>query len=489
MGIKVWKHLCIALLLFVLPYPALASDMSSIRLLQVHQQLPVIEAYADIFDNAGNPVPGVQPGQITATLGANPVNVSEVKSFADSGEGVAYIYLVDISQSIQSPQYSQVKTLLDNMTDALTPKDQAAIITLGSRVDIIQDFTADKASLKARIAALAAVDNQTQLNLGLERAIEMSRRQDASLPGRRQIILLSDGQDDFKGGVTKDEVRQTIKSGHVPIDAVGFAGSSLTPAASMALDTLGEFARISGGLFFRTDVTPLTEIASPISKRLQQGFVIKLSDKDLVANGKTYRLQLTLTRGSNKISDGFNIVLLPGTTVSQGGRATPFWWQPRLWYYAGGIIATAVLIGLFFLLRNKRKQKENMEDSDLEEYNNNPQADISELQENRLPQKGIPIALTALGAGKGGKRYEAVLVDMLVIGSSQAEADLVITSDYNIATKHCVLGLENGFIVIRDLETDNGTHVNGVPITGRFVLQKGDLILMGRTELRLSILT
>ena len=40
--------------------------------------------------------------------------------------------------------------------------------------------------------------------------------------------------------------------------------------------------------------------------------------------------------------------------------------------------------------------------------------------------------------------------------------------------------------IIRDLNSTNGTLVNGVPIHNDYPLRNGDLLLLGRTELRIE---
>ena len=46
--------------------------------------------------------------------------------------------------------------------------------------------------------------------------------------------------------------------------------------------------------------------------------------------------------------------------------------------------------------------------------------------------------------------------------------------------------MPKGILVIKDLNSTNGTLINGVPIHPLHYLQDGDQILIGRTELRLN---
>lgn len=62
--------------------------------------------------------------------------------------------------------------------------------------------------------------------------------------------------------------------------------------------------------------------------------------------------------------------------------------------------------------------------------------------------------------------------------------DLVL-SDSTVSRRHCVLEKRGGDWWIRDLESKNGTHVNGSLVSSA-QLQSGDLITLGRVYLRLT---
>ena len=65
------------------------------------------------------------------------------------------------------------------------------------------------------------------------------------------------------------------------------------------------------------------------------------------------------------------------------------------------------------------------------------------------------------------------------------ECDLCI-SDSEVSARHAEVKFEKGVLIIKDLNSTNGTLINGVPIHTVHYLQDGDQILIGRTELRLN---
>jgi pSer/pThr/pTyr-binding forkhead associated (FHA) protein len=66
-----------------------------------------------------------------------------------------------------------------------------------------------------------------------------------------------------------------------------------------------------------------------------------------------------------------------------------------------------------------------------------------------------------------------------------AEADLRIDDTY-ISRKHCQLLVRDDQVVLRDLNSHNGTLVNGQPIQEK-VLKPGDKIQLGQTEMMLQL--
>ena len=202
---------------------AFAADVVTFRAGQAAARHPEIKVYIDALDQSGIPVDVLSAGQLSATVGQIQADVKDIKRFDKSGEGVGYVFLVDISRSISSGQFDQMKAAITLWVDKMRDNDRSAIISFGEKVTTVQDYTADKNALKNGVKTLAIKDNKTQLHLGIAKAIELSHRIDSNLPSRRVIVMLSDGEDDFPGGMTHDEVLAAMKEDRVPVYAIGFS--------------------------------------------------------------------------------------------------------------------------------------------------------------------------------------------------------------------------------------------------------------------------
>jgi ABC transport system ATP-binding/permease protein len=89
--------------------------------------------------------------------------------------------------------------------------------------------------------------------------------------------------------------------------------------------------------------------------------------------------------------------------------------------------------------------------------------------------------------GSSGTQTQHPIVGSLTIGRSQA-ADLAL-SDPSVSRKHASLRLDGATVVIEDLDSANGTFVNGEQIADPVRLESGDVIVLGSTELELRVET
>ena len=334
---------------------AASAEVASFRVSQAVTEPPKVIAYLEVVDQANNLVP-ISREQLSASLGSSGAALEGLARFREQGEGVAYILLVDISKSLKEKEFAQMRQVLSDWSDMMTAKDQAGIITFGTDVRQALDFTSDKDAIKTVVGQLQPTDMNTQLNLGLIRALEMGRRTDANLPRRRAIITLSDGQDDFAGGATKQEVLDRIKVDPVPIYAIGFYSGPKKSAKEEYLKNLGEFARTSGGSYFRAETGEFSQVYDQIWRRINEVYVATLDCSKAQWDGAVRHLQFDLATGPQAVRDGMDIRLTrwepPPPSIPPTPPVQRPWWDffPAWeignkvipgWAYGGAIFAAA----------------------------------------------------------------------------------------------------------------------------------------------------
>nr|WP_321397062.1 FHA domain-containing protein [uncultured Desulfobacter sp.] len=473
---------------------------------QVWQHLPDMTVYVHIRDENGGMVRELENAATTVFIGTEAVPVRHMNPFDPVEEGVAYILLVDVSKSLSIAQFGVIKEALSAWVESMTAKDFAAIMTIGSTIRLLQDFTVEKEKLQSTINTLEPTDMNTQLHLGLVRAMELGRRRDAELPGRRVIITLSDGQNDFAGGTTQTEVLNRVKEDPVPIYAIGFVKPPMTGKKESFLKILGNFARTSGGIFFKADDTPLPAIYDRMRQSVLDVWSAELDCTACRADGGLYRLQMTLSEGSRTLSDGLDIRLLPVVSEPEKppwespANESPeeqtveppkgVWWKkiPVWGYYAaGGLLILTLIIALL----KKKKPSQGTEESrkgesigttSLVQSPRSPQAKAKGFPDTPMPGKFVQ--LTTVGTNKT-LVFTHEVADEFIIGRNGA-CHLALKDDTDISGRHCRLLLKDCYLYVQDLGSTNGTLINGVPVSGMYRLHSGDLLLIGRTELRIS---
>ena len=472
---------------------------ASLKLNQARLIMPALLAYVDVRDANGKQMVDFSTGQFSASLGERTLPVEQIQPFDKAGEGVAYIFLVDMSRTVKSGQFAKIRSALSAWADTLTGQDRMAVLGFGETVRQVSDFTADKASLKLKIHDLKPLDQHTALHQGLIQAMQMGRRANADLPGRRVIIVLSNGRDDLPGGPTQNEVLRQMEVDRVPIYAMGLEKLPVNGKHEDAIETLGLFAHISGGEYVGVGKLPLAKVTAGLREKINAVAMVRLDCKLCPTDGLIQRLQITLQDGGLALSDGVDMRALPplprkskpeSNPVGEVNPVPPAKAQ-NLAYIGLALAGLLLAVALVLALRRKPSGKRRLTpmvdgDGGKSGWSDKlPTLAKAGSSPSRVTQQ--PHArLVRLGGGGHGNTYELTISSEAVIGR-KAECEVAIPGDTEISTRHCALLRKGKSIFLHDLGSTNGTRVNGVPITSDYRLQEGDIIGIGRTELRVFI--
>lgn len=85
------------------------------------------------------------------------------------------------------------------------------------------------------------------------------------------------------------------------------------------------------------------------------------------------------------------------------------------------------------------------------------------------------------------KKSEHVLYDELVIGRSLQKCGFVV-HDPAVSATHCAILFKYDSLFVKDLDSSNGTFLNGEKIDGMLPVKDGDKLLIGRTIMKIKIL-
>lgn len=497
---------CFLFFLFLLSAgcsPAAAAVPATLRVRQAFLEYPSLTVYADLWDEAGKMADPGPAGKITATVGNQPVQVGAWSPFSSQEEGITSVFLVDISGSIKAKRFDELKKTIAAMIEKMKPLDRAALISFGEKVTVEQDFTSEKKSLLYSLQNLQAKDKRTQLNQGLLRGLELARMKREDLPRRRIIILCSDGIDDMPGGATTDEVREALTLDPVPVYSIFFDADSMSKASrDAAFKAIGEFSRRSGGQVFDAKSSAFSDVFNSISASLNESLVLKIDLGEMKPDGTAKRIEIAYTDGEKSLYDGISVRLTPkggqdaesapkeplsADVAGAGGEPAENWLQQ--WKYPLAAGAAVFLGGLLFFIIQKKKKQALVKDQEVK-----PQEKATVQMPRVSPTVSVPVVptmkieLIVTGTTAPGEKFTAKVSDRLVLGRNAGQAVLTIPGDGTISGRHCELVFSRGKLFVADLQSTNGTMVNGVPVRGEFPLNDGDRLTLGKTEMRVRII-
>ncbi len=450
---------------------------------QVAPKLPVMEGYVDALDTNGQPLAGLVPADFKASLGTTPLKVTAVKLFKDAGEGVAYVFLVDISKSISRADFGSMQSAIKGWIADLGPKDRVSICSFGDDYNVITDFTNDKSELNSAVGDLVQRDMSTHLYQAVSRSMDLERRGDPDLPSRRVLILLSDGKDEGSA-ITSEDVVQRLAASHIPICVVGYSHLPKSEKRQY-LDVLRRFSELSGGVYQEAGNGNIEQVYGNIRDAILRVLVLDLYCPKCAADGRAYPVLVTLSRGGRTLSSSLDVTPI-AASGSDAKQQPPPKEQTSPWLKVlfklrvylpelGAGLAALLSVGVVVVIKIWKKPP--------------PPPDSSNTIVPTGPtgptivHKGIPLTFAVIKGKDSGRFINLRISNKLVIGRSK-ECDLVI-DDMRVSSKHCEMALVNDSLVVYDLSSKNSTIVNGVPIEGRFKLENEDDMLLGETQLRL----
>lgn len=494
----------LALVLLCTITAALAGTPTALQVSQVTAKGTDLVAYVRVQDESGAPVPGVAAGQVHATVGAETARVTGFKPFADTGEGGTYLFLVDASQSITGPRFEQLRAALRAWVAALTPADRAGIIAFGSEVRTLVAPTADRAALNTAISALTNKDRQTRLHGALLQALDLGHRQETGLPDRRAIVLFSDGLADAPGDATSGEVLARLADDTLPIYAVAFPNPRDKARREAGLDALGLFARRSGGTVLTAPAGDPGPVLTRLREDIRAVYRAALACPGCKTDGNRYRVQLALTTGGLTLADGMDVRLYPVAGAppavpapvpspapaapppppAEPSKPTPPAAGAFPWLYlaaAAGALLLLVLAVVWFRRRRAVAAPPVPEPAPV------LVPEVPVPAPPPPPAVGPPVSLSFRTGPRRGETVRVVAAPAILLGRDPT-CTLALPGDDRVSGRHARIRAEGRALLIEDLNSTNGTALNGVAVHAASPLCDGDLIRLGGTELRVGLM-
>lgn len=387
----------------------------------------VVELYVRALTRYGEPVEELHPAHLKIRDANETIDPDDVElvTLAKSGRGVTCVIAIDVSRTMNGEPFERARAAALELVALLEPQDRVAVVAISEQGRVVSPFTASQAATKLELENLT-VDSeslQTRLYDGVYQAIELLRQSD-SLPRRSFVIVFSDGKD---GGSLKslDQViasaRGDEKRPPTLVFTIGYArfgGEGLSSLDRLAKETNADYLQAASTIH-------LSSFFGEIWKQMKGSYVVRYPG-DL--DGKTHKVEITVDEQTAQRSATYP-------------RIPPPWWPYLL--VAGGVVLLALVALL--LMRGRAAGKL--------VFHNGP-----------LAGKSVPLR-------RGSTR----------IGAIPENNDVVLQSA-TVSRYHAVVHARGSRVEIEDLNSMNGTLVNGAPVRAS-ALRPGDKVRIADIDL------
>ena len=295
--------------------------------------------------------------------------------------------------------------------------------------------------------------------------------------------------------VAEDVQSLYLKCGSVQSDTVTISAKSTADNQAPAFWGSPTISKENNTIAFRlsenittTEGTPLQ--TSNILLSRANGKKVEVQDVAVTNNDGEYLLTVTLK--DRMITGEYSIRLQNVTDVSVEKNAfvqtlsfscdqgiSPFLgWLLNYWYIFAILVAVLLLFLLLLLVMKKKNIK-----SIKELFISLPPAEY-EVKHFVEPPQGKKLKLYIEYPNGSHQEIAAEIVQSAMFGRS--ETCNFVFQDPKMSRQHFCIGCEGDHFVITDLETTNGTYVNGVRVSEPQVLHPGDKIFAGTSTIIVS---
>ena len=238
----------------------------------------------------------ITPDYSDVVFGNNQMVTDRITSFADTGEPVTYLCIVDVSGSMSQDRIDQAKDVIKDLADIKKPDDKIAITAMANELTQ-SEFMTDPEAIKSAADVLTLTHEDTNLYYAIKEEInDLKTADDAT--SKKCLVIFSDGADDQDTGIPGQEAENEVTSSHIPVFTIGLLKNAGSEKDKEMAKILGSFARISsGGMHFAPALGDgdIETIADTIVGRINSSFVLYESLEDVKVSGQEVALKVSVS--------------------------------------------------------------------------------------------------------------------------------------------------------------------------------------------------
>ena len=478
-----------ALLLALAALPTHAQAPTVVEVTQViADTYPDVTAVVGVRDANGALVGGLTAADISARDGDEPVAVTGVQAAVNANVGVAVVFVMDTSGSMQGEPLALTQEAAVRFVEALLPADGATVVPFADSVGAPGPITGDKAALTATLRGLQS-GGGTALHDAVITGLRAAKT--APLP-RKVVVLLTDGQEYGNSETTAEQTLQEASLDGVPVFAIG-VGEDINTAY------LTDLAQRSGGRFIAAPApADIPAVYDGIGLLLRSQYLVRLR-LNAPADGGTSSLHLTVTAAGAASSGSLSFARPALVTPAPEPSPTPLP-SPEATATSGGgsggmliaVVAAALagvlVVGVVGVVGRRRLQRRDVKaDSEVSLGRIRKRAPV-ERKEPPAPEPllAAPLAKARLTVVDGPDRGATVSFsgEAATLGS---DADCTLRLSYvegTVAGRQARIWLREGRFMLHHLAGRRATTLVGGQSVTWVVLEDGDEVVIGPHRVR-----
>lgn len=442
------------------------------------------------------------------------------------------VILIDNSLSITEKNQKKIEEILKGV---IAQKEESETVSLAVYGEEIHYLIKDETNTEELLDAVYSIQYENQDSYLTDILYEELEEQKGETEYTR-FLIATDGVDNKAIGYTKEELTAYLKTNPFPIYTLGcrykendaelenlFAISRLTNSGYFLLDDYEETDSIVAQLNenvmrIELDVPEnlrdgsvrsvllsfqsgqkeeklIGEVSMPFGIRPETAWEPQTTETEMPIETKEESQEDVLEETQQEtVADAF------GETQESQTKGGP----DLITILAGVVIVSALLFLLMSNIKKKKTKGEKEEQQNQKKDENVPHRQnveqkkieqdrdyeddrtilvpVQEDERTIFTGKRAAYILTLKDRNEPGRTFRYPLLHRIVIGRKKGEdVNLVLSFDPSISARHCEITVEDDVVYIRDLNSANGTYVNGERVRGKERLETDDEVRFGRS--------
>lgn len=479
-----------------------------------------VSAHDEKLDVAFYCVEDTRIDTLSFEMAGKQLQTLKVRPYSDSGDGCTYLIIRDMptltNGTLKNNLLNSYMETLSFIFASMKDEDNAAIIDTSSE-------SAANIQLSQRSDFFLTIKNMTYeatpntLNAAIGRALDYLQSGDPELRRRLCLVVLTNGFGKSEEGLSTEALLQKLQESKASVYIFAYPTTSSYDEEVQKLDQFS--ANSKGGVFLTCSASAKDEERQQLLEQFKENeshFFQAEADLNTLSQENTLNpLKITITTKMNTYSslyemtaeelhdvqDAIPVKAAETTKPTEKTQETEEDNETRssVQLLIGGgalaLIIAIIVVCVFSVRAKKRKEKfDIMNEKQLNGNDNHEEQSGIEISEKENSPEDEPvlgsdrphlrIVLSQVGMNETA-HYEADMINSLVIGRDPQQVRLLIKNDKKVSRVHAKLTYDGHTMRLEDCKSANGTRLNGVLITVPCVVQQGDEITFGHTNLRI----